>query len=236
MKPITSRDIAKIKQNAQFSGWESSCVDQKNTQWYFLNGSLYLEGGWPWVGPDVDGFGIALEPDWGGIAEQVTHVIIDIKYRGACLHNLEHVSSMYLTSKVVDQNLFRLLPRSVEWVEIDSANPWFVSVDGVVFSKDKKRLICVPPGRKGSYSIPEGTVILGWDRFAHIFSDSQLSELKIPSSVQLIAKYAFDNTKIGSVMVDEGNPVYTASNGILSKKETGQQIYIWKSEDKSGRS
>ncbi len=43
----------------------------------------------------------------------------------------------------------------VEQIIVDPDNPYYCSVDGVMYSKDMKTLICVPSARKKPYSIPE---------------------------------------------------------------------------------
>jgi len=74
-------------------------------------------------------------------------------------------------------------------ISVDTANPAFISgTDGVVFSKDKTKLIAYPAGKAGSYAIPEGvTRVMG----RAFLGSSKLSGVTIPASVTNIEWFAF---------------------------------------------
>lgn len=72
-------------------------------------------------------------------------------------------------------------------IEISDGNKLYCSVDGVVFSKDKKILVGYPGSREGSYDIPEGTETI----WCEAFKESNLSAVSIPDSVTDIQSYAF---------------------------------------------
>ena len=93
------------------------------------------------------------------------------------------------------------LPSSVEYydvafgrcanlkeINVSSANPYFCSVDGVLFSKDMKKLIEYPYGKGSSYQIPFGVEIIGEWAFEW---RSQLKSISIPQSVNTIETGAF---------------------------------------------
>lgn len=69
-------------------------------------------------------------------------------------------------------------------------NEWheeFVSVDGVVFTKDKKTLVAFPSGRTGYYTVPDGTEHIGEKAFYR----TSLDGIILPSSVTDIHENAF---------------------------------------------
>lgn len=71
---------------------------------------------------------------------------------------------------------------------VDDENPFFKSVDGVVFSKDGTTLYKYPAGKEGTeYRVPEGVKIIGDSAFAH----SSLKEIILPDSVTVLGDYAF---------------------------------------------
>ena len=71
---------------------------------------------------------------------------------------------------------------------ISESNSSFCSVDGVLFNKACTRLLAVPGGISGSYSIPDGVTSI--DSYA--FSGcSSLTGVTIPDSVTSIGSYAF---------------------------------------------
>lgn len=57
---------------------------------------------------------------------------------------------------------------SLESIEVDEANEWMCSVDGVLFNKEKTKLFAYPAGKKNSsYSIPESVTWIGGTAFAY---------------------------------------------------------------------
>ncbi len=73
-------------------------------------------------------------------------------------------------------------------INVSADNDNFCSIDGVVFSKDKKTLIRCPAGKSGSYTIPDGVTAIGKYAFCGCKS---LSSVTIPNSVTSIGDFAF---------------------------------------------
>ncbi|MDE7389859.1 MAG: leucine-rich repeat domain-containing protein, partial [Lachnospiraceae bacterium] len=71
---------------------------------------------------------------------------------------------------------------------VDKENPCFDEIDGVLVSKDRKRLIAFPIGRQGSYTIPDGIEVIEKSAFR---MGKFLDEVIIPDSVKKIEKGAF---------------------------------------------
>jgi len=67
--------------------------------------------------------------------------------------------------------------------------PEFIFEDGVLFDKDKTKLIWCVPNKSGQYSIPDGVTRI----IAGAFSGCQLIDIKIPDTVQKIGADAFEN-------------------------------------------
>jgi hypothetical protein len=74
-------------------------------------------------------------------------------------------------------------------ISVDAANPYFSSVDGVLFNKDKTTLITYPRSKAGNYTIPNSVTTIG----IHAFN--QCTKLTgtptIPNKVTTIGDYAF---------------------------------------------
>lgn len=71
-------------------------------------------------------------------------------------------------------------------VYVSANNNYLTSIDGVVFTKDKKTIVYMPMGRTGSYEIPDGAEKIA----KRAFSDTKLESLTIPESVNYIADMA----------------------------------------------
>lgn len=118
-------------------------------------------------------------------------------------------------------------------IDIDSKNNSFISVDGILFSKDRKRLVNYPCGKIGDYVIPDGT--------EHIYGAfngcKYITSITIPKSIEKIEEHDyFDDCKFKTVyiqgatkgaqyipctekyIVNEDNPDYSTLDGVLYDK------------------
>ena len=77
---------------------------------------------------------------------------------------------------------------SLMTIEIDERNPSYISVDGVLFTKDMKTLVVYPGGKAGAYIIPDGVNEIGCTAFYHC---PNLTSVTIPDSVRKIGQEAF---------------------------------------------
>ena len=73
-------------------------------------------------------------------------------------------------------------------VAVESGNEKYCAAEGVLFTKDKKTLICYPSGKEGNYTIPGSVTEIGDYAFQGC---SGLTAVTIPSSVTKIGDYAF---------------------------------------------
>ena len=81
-------------------------------------------------------------------------------------------------------------------IQVDSKNAAFVSQDGMLFDKEKKRLICCPGGKTGIVNVP-GSV-----------------------TEEVYFQSAFSGCgKVTEITVDSSNEVYTSRDGIVYKKD-----------------
>ncbi|MCR5608444.1 MAG: leucine-rich repeat protein [Lachnospiraceae bacterium] len=78
---------------------------------------------------------------------------------------------------------------SLESIKVDGDNEKFTSVNGVLFSKDKKILMLYPPKAAENYEIPNGTEIISGYAFYNI------SSISFPETLKTIEYYAFYNCR-----------------------------------------
>lgn len=71
---------------------------------------------------------------------------------------------------------------------VDNDNPLFKTIDGVLFTKDGKRLIRFPQEKSGTYTIPAGVKTISQYAFK---KSRKLTEIVIPDSVSNIGEGAF---------------------------------------------
>ena len=104
---------------------------------------------------------------------------------------------------------------SLKAINVAEGNPYFVSVDGVLFNKDKTKLLYYPAGRNqgGEYAIPEGVTELG----GSAIQDTGLTAIELPSTfVKMYCGNDFsDNRGLTEIRVAKGNPVFHSVDGLL---------------------
>ncbi|MBR4440514.1 MAG: leucine-rich repeat protein [Bacteroidales bacterium] len=88
----------------------------------------------------------------------------------------------------------------LEEISVDSENSFFTSIDGVLFSKDKSKIICCPPVKAtDEYTIPESVTIIGYGAF---FDCDKLTKLAVPNHIKEIQESAFEEcSNIESVSI-----------------------------------
>lgn len=88
---------------------------------------------------------------------------------------------------------------SLTEVKVDTNSPYFMSDNGVVFSKDKTEIIYYPQGRGGEYRIPDTVTTIA----AGVFNGNKsLTLLVIPNTVSYIGEEAFKGTDIGKIVFE----------------------------------
>jgi len=78
-----------------------------------------------------------------------------------------------------------------KWLEeftVEEGNKVYKTIDGVLFSADKKTLICYPACKYGRYTVPEGTEYIGYGAFRSAY---HMTGITFCSTLKEIDDYAF---------------------------------------------
>ena len=79
--------------------------------------------------------------------------------------------------------------RNLERINIPSENPIFASIDGVLFNKETKSLICFPAGKDTTeYTVPQGILSIGESAF---YGCENLTSVTLPEGLTVIEEIAF---------------------------------------------
>ena len=107
--------------------------------------------------------------------------------------------------------------RSLQNIIVVSNNPHFSSVGGVLYNKNRTKLIKYPEGKKGkSFIIPSTVTEIGKGAFSRL---RILENLTIPASVKTIANDAFDDFgSIRNINVNSKNNNFSSVSGVLFNK------------------
>jgi len=121
---------------------------------------------------------------------------------------------------------------------VDTNNPAYSSLDGVLFNKSQTTLFQWPGGKAGSFTIPNSVTYIETYAFSECY---RLTSVTIPNSITSIGDYAFeychsltnvmigDVTNIGhlafygcssltAITVDTNNRAYSSVDGVLFSK------------------
>jgi len=103
---------------------------------------------------------------------------------------------------------------SLTAINVDSGNTNYISVQGVLYNKNKTDLIAYPAGKSdSSFTIPDGVKYI--DEFAFAFC-TKLTSITIPSSVTSIGKSVFyDSKNLVSITFSTGSAIPDKNFGTL---------------------
>lgn len=97
------------------------------------------------------------------------------------LHNLTTLGIPASVTKI--EGLTNMCEK-ISYYDVDEGNQTYASIDGIVFSKDKTKIVLFPPARPDTeYTIPEGTTTIP----SNVFSGCPLKVLHVASTVTSIA-------------------------------------------------
>ena len=92
--------------------------------------------------------------------------------------------------KYIDETSF-FYCKELKAIEVDGANEYYTSVDGVLYTKDMKKMLVYPimkENETSKYAIPEGVERIGACAF---YKNETLTEVNIPSTLKEIGDMAF---------------------------------------------
>lgn len=97
---------------------------------------------------------------------------------------------------------------------VSENNPYYTSIDGVLFSKDKKTLVAYPRGRfDETYYVPDGTEYIAAGAF---FNNRFLRQLTFPDSLSKISANPFAGCKfLKKLHISENNRNFAFDDGAL---------------------
>ncbi len=126
--------------------------------------------------------------------------------------------------------------------KIDSDHPYYTVIDGLLYEKDERKLVCVPGGRHGAITLPKALEEIGFGAFEYsslekvefhkdsniltlgyraFFGMENLKEITVPKTVVSIDYYAFAYcTSLERVFFEDGSRL----NGIYEGAFCGDEL------------
>ncbi len=102
---------------------------------------------------------------------------------------------------IIGESVFQSC-RNLTEISVHENNIEYSSEKGVLYNKDKSKLICCPAVKKGDIDLPEGVTEIGDSAF---YGCSDLTSIDIPEGVTAIGNYVFDGcSSLTSIDIPEG--------------------------------
>lgn len=101
---------------------------------------------------------------------------------------------------IVPGDIYNMCRYKFEWIDISPKNKYYTSIDGIIYTADKKILVRCPVGRTGRVVIPDGVTAIGHDAFRFC----NISEAVIPDSVTEVGAAAFADSNIEKLTFGKG--------------------------------
>jgi|GEM_PF-5740216 len=109
----------------------------------------------------------------------------------------------------------------LESINVSDQNPYYISCDGILYSKDKSELIVYPSGKNNTeFVIPSSVSIVG----NSAIQSNYLQKITVSQSVYEIFQDNFIGMNLKDIDVDENNPKFSSEDGILFDKEKTKLI------------
>ncbi|MDR3275891.1 MAG: leucine-rich repeat domain-containing protein [Treponema sp.] len=148
-------------------------------------------------------YGVTIIGAWAFSHNELARVIIppSVNYIGKMAFGDNQLREVTIPAGVgkIESNPFSSNPL-LESISVVPENPAYTSVDGVLFSKDRRTLIAFPPGKGSGYEIPPWVITIGKSAFAW----SSISRLDIPPSVTSIEETAFAGNYLSQLCIPSG--------------------------------
>ena len=159
----------------------------------------------------------------------------------SAFRNCTSLTSVTIPSRVTSIGGFAFTGcSSLTAITVNTNNPAYSSLAGVLFNKSQTTLVAYPGGNALGYSIPDSVTSIGDNAFylctkltsamidtnvttigqsAFKFCNS-LTNILIPSNVTNIAGYAFSGCpSLTAITVDTNNPAYSSLAGVLFNRD-----------------
>ncbi len=78
----------------------------------------------------------------------------------------------------------------LERIDVDSENPYYTSLDGVLYNKEMTKVVCCPGCKNGKWVVPE--TVRSMEPYA-CFGSEHLTEIVLPESLEFLLPYSFCN-------------------------------------------
>ena len=114
---------------------------------------------------------------------------VKVIYNESIINNYVEAINIPASTKEINISSYAFTTPNLKTINVNSANPNYTVIEGVLFSKDKKKICFYPSGRKATtYTIPNGTTTIDENAF---YNSSNLQHINIANTVNRIELRGF---------------------------------------------
>lgn len=187
--------------------------------------------------PEIDPWSMSTDGKYQGdlvIPETVNYNNQDYRVTGCdetaytYAHNLTSISFPKTISYICGPYLGNL--NNLEAIIVDSENPYFTTIDGVLYNKEVTNVLAFPCKRGGVYRVP--ATITEFGQNGNNIGKPTLDELIIPATVTKIGNSVFQTgwqgSNIKKVTIEDSNNELTVGSGNSGRSfdDNGQNVNI----------
>lgn len=153
--------------------------------------------------------------EWGEIGSLPSNIKKETEHL-VCNDRKRITNDIYVTRELMELCILKD-------ILICNENPVYKTVDGIIYSKDGSKLLFCPAGLTGHVRVLDGTKII----FRNAFTSSQISEITIPDSVEMIDDAAFASSiSLEHVYCSEGNKLMVVGSNAFYGCKALRQIIL----------
>ena len=141
----------------------------------------------------MDWYNGGANPPWREFNSFILEVRIDNGIENLChsaFYGCNNLRSVDIPASVEYINSWMFNSSAIESINVADGNKRYMSVDGVVFTKDGKTLVAYPCAREGDYVVPEGVTAFESAYGPFDFRD-KLTGITLPSTMTSLINAAF---------------------------------------------
>lgn len=140
------------------------------------------------------------------------------------IKNFYNTTVLYISKNVSEINEKLYFNKRLSAIEVNGNNQTFSSQDGVLYNKDRSKLICYPSGRRDKeFTVAAETVEI--TRYA-LRNNIYLEKIAISKAVTIYDKGIYDLISLKEVSVDKENTALCDEDGVLYDKNIEKLLFF----------
>ncbi len=196
---------------------------------YYYSGSINIPASVTYNGTTYDVVALGDYAFYGATLSSVTIPSSVTQIKNQCFLFATGPSTITIPASVAEIGALAFAAQNMSTINVSADNPHYMSIGGILFSKDTSTIVECPTGKNGTITLPQGTRHIAPDAFGYcqnitgvtfpsglisigeaaFISASHLNNIAIPSTVAYIGHNLFSGcSALNNLSLAEGNSHY----------------------------